>query len=1448
MYFFIQTEIFNKWALQFTLDKLNQDSQTNGININADSIQGNILHGLILKKGGIKIENNTLFSFSYIDLKYDLSELIEHEIRINNITINSPEINLSKIKDNNDSIVWNISKLFTSSQEPDTAESVFDWGVVIENLKIENGSMNVEGQLSSEMPEWRRQMQMMKEFDFNNLEVKNLELELSGRYFTDHKNISIRNLYFNSNSDFNVRKLMMTYNFNIIDTTSELQNLELITDKSDIKINKARMSGFNPIDSSPFKNIKDKSIEADLDIRKFSFADLRFFIPSVDMLDSTVGLILNVNGKYGDININRLNLMLPNSEINLTGKLKKLDEPENLYMDVHIKESRIFPKDVITVVKVSSIPDYNNIGTIYPEIIYTGTYKKFQSEYDIITSAGNVSGHINMDLPAEKYSGRIVVVNLNQGKILKDNSLNGHINLSADFAGSSFDPSTINAEVKYQMGNSNIAGYDVRSSAGNISLNGKNVKLNIRHSSSMGNVLVKGSINLSNPENPGYKLSGSVSNLNVASITKSPDDRSNVNFSFDIDGKGITPDNLNGKYNLSILPSVYGSNVIPQTMLTLNVRNSESENIIDIVSDIADFKARGKFKIKDVINAVLYNAAAASENLSSKLKLDFVHKPETGISDIDNFTLEYSLAVKDFAKTSTLLTPFDIKFNGSSSGHLENNFNGFNFSSILDFPNFYYKDSLLVLNNFTTNVFFSNDYVNSSGNNLLENIELNIKTQNGKVMFKDSNFDSVNVLFKINNSVADFAAEIKDSIMPANLNGIINLNSDSIVCTIDTLSLKYNRYNLKNSGDWILSYLPDESIRIQQMKLGSKGADINISGNYSLNSSSDIRIEGNDMRVRDLINEFYSIDTSGLIKLNNYPVEGLLNTLSVNYKGTLSDPELNVIVNSSELKYDGRAFGKIKINSSYNDENALLDIFLIDEISNGKLTINGNLPLENLMSSDSAKMKSANNNVYLKVNAENFEYKYFLKLIPGMPSLGGVMNGELITEGNVSSPDLKGSMVIKGGNFFFDYTGMNYSYDLHTSTENSKLVIDTLKLYNANDESKNIDIKGKIDLAGMKLNDIDLVSSGDIMLLDKNVKWNELGIYGYILAGISSPAVSIKGNLDRLKISGQLVTRDADVSILPKGNKGYDIKNDNFRYFLRKQDSNIVNAGNIIPVPEEEYHMLEPFKKSNYMIDKKKSAKAGFLDINVDIKTLKNINASINFGKILAKLNGEIKADLNLKTENEELKAIGKVDVVGNSYFRFYKDFKLKSSEIIFDGKLEDPLLNIQAIHTGTKVSEQYGNSASSEVQVKLTVTGRAGDPKVKLALIENGTELSGDNVQADVVSYLIYGKFKSELTESERTSVAAAIGVAYVSSYVIDLMGEIFPILSEATFTVGDKPLKELKNFEFSIDYPLNNILNLYIPETLMMQFFREELDDIFSTTQTTMNTGMKIFYKIKF
>ncbi len=275
------------------------------------------------------------------------------------------------------------------------------------------------------------------------------------------------------------------------------------------------------------------------------------------------------------------------------------------------------------------------------------------------------------------------------------------------------------------------------------------------------------------------------------------------------------------------------------------------------------------------------------------------------------------------------------------------------------------------------------------------------------------------------------------------------------------------------------------------------------------------------------------------------------------------------------------------------------------------------------------------------------------------------------------------------------------------------------------------------------------------------------------------------------------------------------------------------------------------------------------------LKTQRNIYVSIDFDNITKdRLFGEIKADLNLKTENKEFKATGDVDILKNSYYRFYKDFKLKDSKISFDGPISNPVLDIQAVYEGTKTTEQFGTVSSIPVQVKLIIEGKLDAPKIELKLIEDGTEVSGNDAQADAITFLLFGKYKSELSSSERKSVASSLGTSvgslYISSIVSQTVRNILPFLidaqfkysegnitdtdveltselGDATITIGGKLLKEIRNFEFVIEYPLNDFLNLNLPETLLLEFSREEENNIvFGSSETTTNTGIKIVYKI--
>jgi len=1487
IFFFIQTDTFNKIALDFGIEKVNESWAGKNSVAKVESLQGNILKGLTINNGSIVTENDTLLKFSYINLKYDIWGLLNKEIRLDYVILNSPKINFVKVKDA-DSLLWNFSKLFSSSEEPnDTSTSPFDWGISVNKFKIENGTFRASGDSNLT----NKPIEFTNEFNFNNLFVSNLELGLNVEYFENQKNLGLKNLSFNSNSDFKIKSLNFDAGINIKDSITEVSQFHLVTERSDLKFSKLKLNSFNPFDSTSFENFYNKNIEADLNIEKFNFKDLRYFVPSVDMLDSTVNLALTAKGKYGDLNVSNLTLKLPDTYLNVKGKVKKLDVPDSLFLDVKLENFSINPSDVLAVYYDKSIKDYEQVGKVSGNIDYTGTFYDFYSKFDVNTAnAGGAYGNVNLELDNENYYGKIQTSNFNLGKILNDNSLNSRLNMTADFDGTGFSLNRMRANVNYNISGSTFAGYDIRSSIGRINTAGNNIKLNIRHISSMGNAAIAGRVNIANMDNPSYALKGNISSFNLAAITKSSEDKSNLNFSFDVNGHGANLNNINGDFNFNIQKSYFAQYQIPQTPLAVNIKNGSGNAFIKARTDFMQFNANGTMNIASITKVLMYNISQVTEGINKKFALDSLPNNNTQIASLssnstftsfnskDDFNLDYELLILDSIKTNEILIPFGMRFNGDIKGRMVNTSNQFVSFTKANIKDFVYQDTAIILKDFNSQIDFKNNYQAVSSGNSLSSIDLKLDAESPYTQFGNNIIDSLVLRFNMANSEGKINLSAKqDTTKSVYMNANINLAGYDIKAIIDTVNIIYGNYKATNYKDWVVSYTPNEKVNFEQFAVKSKNAVVNIKGDYVMVGSSDLKIESQNLMLSDVFAIIQAQDKTNVIKPAENPVNGSIKELTINFKGDMNNPIVDGKIISDSLIYNDIRFGTLKADFKYENQIADANILLNNTTdSKGKLTVKANMPYSNPLSGDTSSVSDFSNSpVKAEVNSENFELQYFLKLIPGLADARGTLNGKISAEGTVSAPILTGAVKITDGNMFLSTTGMFYNYTLAASTANSKLVLDNLSVSNIDEDSRHMDIMGNIDFTGMKINDIDLNVRGDMVILDKSVEANDLGVYGYLWGGSGTPPITIKGDLDNLKIAGQFLIKDATISSVPMKGSGYDTEKDDFTYVNTAIDTNIARDS-VIMITQNDFRKVNPFNKYKYAVIDSISTKK-ILDLDLNVKTEKTIYISMDFNNLTRdRLFGEVQADLNLRTEGNEYTANGRLDVVGNSYYKLYRNFKISNSSVTFDGPISDPSIDLQAIYTGTKTTQQDGISSNSEVQVKATITGRVSNPVVTLRLLENGGEVSSSDAQGDAITYLLFGKFKNELSASERQSVASTVGTTvgsnYISSVLSQSVREVLPFLIDAEFNytegkaedtdvqltsefgdatvkIGGKLLKEVKNFEFVVDYPLNKMFNVDLPETLLMQFYRQEINNFsIGSDETSTTTGIKIIYKIKF
>ncbi len=122
-------------------------------------------------------------------------------------------------------------------------------------------------------------------------------------------------------------------------------------------------------------------------------------------------------------------------------------------------------------------------------------------------------------------------------------------------------------------------------------------------------------------------------------------------------------------------------------------------------------------------------------------------------------------------------------------------------------------------------------------------------------------------------------------------------------------------------------------------------------------------------------------------------------------------------------------------------------------------------------------------------------------------------------------------------------------------------------------------------------------------------------------------------------------------------------------------------------------------------------------------------------------------------------------------------------------------------------------------------------------------------------------------------TGIGQSVGSYYASSYLTDALREVLPFIvgaefkysegdvvkntdvqvtsefGDATIKVGSHEVNNANYFEFTVDYPISKLLNLNLPETLLLEIAREMLTyTTITTTDQQSRTGIKIIYKFRF
>ncbi len=1489
---FTQSGIFKDILRSYLLGKFNEELAKKESFLSCKSISGNFFSEIILDSASLKVQRDEMVKFDHIKITYDIFKLFNKQVNIYEIQLQNPSANLLKVKNAKGDSVWNFTYLLSSEEEKPKTTTPFEWKISVNRLKIENLNLLMLGSKPQDGAGLVSEINVIpsKNFDINNLKISSLNIETGIYYDSNSTQLQIRKLNFNSNFGFDLKGL--SGNFYISRSRAEINMLNIETSKSWVQMDYAFIDNIDLLSIKDLSSFKDKDIKLSMVTKNFDFADLKSFLPAVNFLDKDVYCSINARGKFDNIQIDKLVLKTVNSNFNFTGTMANLTNPGHLQFDIDADNIIIDPIDTRIYTPGLPIPDYSYLGKVFADFTYKGEPLNFQSTFDIKSSAGSAKGFYNMNLtvPNFSYNSSVEASGLNIGKIVKDPNLESNINGKADFSGSGFTLASIDTKITYEINNTKIYEQNIDKSAGTVTLRNYNVDLNVTYSAKNLNTETAGTINISDLKNPKYSLKGKVNNLNIEDFTKSTDDKSSLDFTFDVNGSGISEDNLQGTYNFQFANSQFGNYKIPATPVDLKISMTGSDNYINFSSNIIDFNAKGSFKIGQIAPVITENINLIMNEVSRKFALDTLMPVKTVSVSNSNMDFTYEIKTKNTEALKQILEVHNVSFAGNINGHIINSPTGFDAASNLQIDNFKYSDTVLVLKNTKADFSFNNNYTayQSDIKNNFSSFTTIADIYGDTIKSGKNIYDSVNVKLRLINGNQYFNIAGKmDTISRISITGNLKLNQDSIELVIPKLDFLYNDITAKNDSLLLVTYNPyaeNKPVTFDDFNIISNYLKFNVSGYYSLNSESDLTAEADAIDIPELIetisNPRHENSEEQEIKSEkDAMVKGDIRRLSLNYKGVLHNPVLSLEMNSGLLRYQNSKIGRMDAFIDYNENILSTDILVSNAQGLGRLRVTGDIPYNNpLVPSDSISYSDISKRpANLIVKADNFQINFFSRLIPNFADLRGLLDGRISTSGTISDPLFSGSMRVDKGRFFSEVNGLFYRFNSNIIADKSDFDIDKFSLYYEDDDARHIDIWGKINFAGLKLNYIDLNTSGDVKILDRSSPTNRFGFYGDMIAGIGTPSITIKGDLNNLVVAGKLVVKNANLIFPSLHGLAYNIYEDNFTYRILTDSTGNNYLDTEVVISPTKLNEIDPFLLYSEILEEKPPSPIDFITFDLEVETEKNVYVSITFNTLTSEaMFGEIQGKMliNNKTFDKRFQFFGNMNIVGDSYYRYYKNFAISNSSIVFEGDPINPRINIHAEYTNARTVD---NNIET-MYIILDITGTRKDPKLVFSLRDaQGVVTSGDNAQSDAFSYLLFGQPVSSSyisiahTGSVLGSLGSSTGSGILSALLLSAIRDVAPFIinTEVNYTGGNvsqgtdiritselggaivkfggKVLSDINNAEVSIDYPLNKLLNINISNNLMLEIYRQIRPGEF-TGDRTVQTGLSLIYKINF
>jgi hypothetical protein len=1444
-----------KWARNIVLSQIEGivASSTNAT-LTSSSMSGNLFTGFVLKDVHLRLHTGT--AYDSIDLvradqllaRYSiLGYLRSQTIGISSLVLYHPQIAL--LKYNGDSL-WNIDR-FIKPTAPSAPNTPFDLKIELQKLQIQNGELIVHDYTdtshSESLPTEVAGVKL-NTLNWSNLDIRNLNLYANGSV-RGEKSQSVRI------GHLDLRELKsglvlhdLELSLKMDGKNAKIEEGRILTDQSDLRF-AVDLAPASILHGDSLGAMKTSRTALKLKATQLSARDLRMFIPDLRFMRGIFGLDLVADGEFGKLNVSRLNLDFGGRNVlAIKGGIYHLDQPQNFSMDLMLKSTAINDATFRTYLPGLNLPDIKNFGTItIPSLHFVGEPEVFTAIFDVHSDNGNASGEAKLDLRPKLmvYTAKVQTEHLNLAPILNNPTMASDINAALNLEGKGTDPHTMSTRFGFSVtAPSKFQKYAVTALQGTGSLSGSvattdhlkgsladGMAVNIEHAS----------IEIG-PKSPAYTFQGSVIDLPlhnyVTSLGSSP-----VKLSADanVTGKGLDLEEISGTISAKLSNMILAKQHFNDVTANIHIAPLGTSGLdsLQLRSDLADIDIQGKYGLVDLIDVVPSRFTTLIDAITNRdFPTDSLQNTVAQVStaSCDSIDFNYALVLKDLRPLSVFFPKVMLLGNGIIDGRVvgcaENALNvGMKgkLSSFLFRKRNIAEDSTLIAPTDSaghpklpsgsatrlqlTPVTFSLefDHLTTDPKTILRNLNAHINfkadstTRIGSSLLYHSD---IGVDYTDRKLRFDVATTMGTG-YAIKLVGRAELPQNQYVFALDTLRLSlHDRYRWFNEKPAKITLTQSGEIRVDTLSM-IKPQPGDLNGSFAQR----IRL-GGLLRGDSIVYAFVNVPN---LRLNEIPqllpptmssslfrhLDGKVQMLNAEMKGTLQNPEFTVVTRIGRLKYEGLTLDTCFANVTYTNHTLRGKIGMhVDTIQYGIDNPGTNFSIGNQMSvdidsipllfsfargpnyaADSARIYKRP--LSARLTAHHFPIDIAGPFLPNFDQLTGIGEIQFAMDGTQEHIKLHGDAKVEKGEFRLTANNIFYDFDGALSFADERLNLTGIRLRNiaSDDPNGSATIDGYLKFKGFALDTFNLnVNASRLTVLSNASRSVIKVIYGPLAIGTNGPlrfigpptAPLLDGSVTILQSS--LVIPQSETSDGISSTDGVVYRTISLddtlitgdttqasRQLLAARALLVARDGDTSSVDS----VLFPRRAQNIYLEENELAMRDSsnealaqgiiaetntpsfmdrmrfrLDLAIEGDSWIVITMNRLYGLLGEQLRAQLRSDLPLRIRRESFGPYvinGVLQVTENSSYSFYKNFNATGS-LTFRDDATNPELNITAEYVGPHDSP---SKQGTEVKVRLLITGTKNEPTLIMQLYDQdapgGNFVLRPGTQAEVQEDVIY-------------------------------------------------------------------------------------------------------------